>query len=106
LAQNLGSFSNLISAHASTSVILLPELNITKSATNGVTTIHPGDTASYTITVSNSGAGPATNVSVTDQLPEPDLLNWVVGSSDFDSTSISATEFLTAGESSLPAGAS
>src|SRR5207253_1448031 len=72
LAQNLGSFSNLIKANASTSVTLLPELNISKGATNGVTQLHPGDTASYTITVSNTGAGAASNVVVTDQLPEPD----------------------------------
>jgi uncharacterized repeat protein (TIGR01451 family) len=105
LAQNLGNFDNLISATASSSVILLPELNISKAATNGVTVIHPGDTASFTITVSNTGAGPATNVIVTDQLPEAALLTWTVGSSSFDTATISASDFLTATESSLPAGA-
>jgi len=105
LSQNLGSFSNLIKANASTSVTLLPELTISKAATNGVTTIHPGDTASFTITVSNTGAGPATNVLVTDQLPEAELLNWTVGSSNFDTSSISTTDFLTASDASLPAGA-
>jgi uncharacterized repeat protein (TIGR01451 family) len=106
LAQNLGSFGNLISANASTSVTLLPELNITKAVTGGVTTIHPGDTASFTITVTNSGAGPATNVVVTDQLPESDLLNWGVTSSTFDSAVISSTDFLTATDASLAAGSS
>jgi uncharacterized repeat protein (TIGR01451 family) len=106
LAQNLGSFDNLINAGASTSVILLPELTITKAATGGVTVINPGDTASFTITVSNTGAGPATNVLVTDQLPEGTLLDWTVGSSSFDTATISAGDFLTAIESSLPAGAS
>ena len=72
LAQNLGSFSNLITANASASVTLLPQLTITKAVTGGVDTIHPGDTASFTITVTNDGAGPATNVVVTDQLPEAD----------------------------------
>ena len=105
LAQNLGSFGNLIRANASTSVTLLPELNITKAATNGVTVIHPGDTASFTITVSNTGAGAATNVVVTDQLPEADLLTWSVTSSTFDTASISSADFLTATDASLPAGA-
>src|SRR5262249_18249427 len=96
LAQNFGNFSNLIHAQASTSVTLLPELKIVKAVTGGVDVIHPGDTASFTITVSNTGAGPATNVVVTDQLPEPDLLTWKVAASNFDTTSISTTDLLTA----------
>ncbi|HJZ57437.1 MAG TPA: matrixin family metalloprotease [Gemmataceae bacterium] len=104
LAQNLGSFPNIISAQASSSVTLLPHLEITK-AVNGFDVIHPGDTASFTITVTNDGAGPATNVQVTDQLPEAALLTWTVFSSTFDTTSISTGDFLTAFSSSLPAGA-
>src|SRR5207237_114287 len=79
LAQNLGAFSNKIKANAQASVTLLPALSITKAQTGGVKTLHPGDTASYTITVKNTGAGPATNVSVTDQLPEPAFLSWTIG---------------------------
>jgi hypothetical protein len=67
--------------------------------------IHPGDTASFTISVSNDGAGPATNVVVTDQLPEPDLLTWGVTSSTFGTTSISIGDLLTASSASLAAGA-
>src|SRR5262245_30822720 len=92
LAQNFGNFSNIIRAQASTSVTLLPHLEIAK-AVNGSDVIHPGDTASFTITVSNTGAGPATNVVVTDQLAEPDLLVWTATSSTF-TTSVSATDFL------------
>jgi hypothetical protein len=107
LAQNLGSFSNQISAQASASVTLLPHLQIVKAVTSGFPdVIHPGDTASFTITVTNDGAGPATNVRVTDQLPEPDLLTWGVTSSSFDTTSISTTDLLTASSATLPAGAS
>jgi uncharacterized repeat protein (TIGR01451 family) len=104
LAQNLGAFSNKIKAEAQTSVILLPELTITKVATDGLDHILPGDTASFTITVSNTGAGPATNVKVTDQLPEANLLDWNVASSTFDSENIDADDLLTATTASLAAG--
>src|SRR5262249_35611309 len=77
---------------------------ITKAATDGVDVISPGDTASFTINVSNDGAGPATNVQVTDQLPEATLLTWNATSSSF-TVSMSAADFLTATLPSLPAGA-
>lgn len=107
LAQNLGTFPNIIRAQSSASVTLLPHLTIVKAVTSGYNnTIEPGDTASFTITVSNDGAGPAKNVVVTDQLPEAGLLTWTVGSSMFDTASISTGDFLTASESTLAAGAS
>jgi uncharacterized repeat protein (TIGR01451 family) len=108
LAQNLGSFTNIIHASGSASVTLLPHLEITKTVTSGFPdVIHPGDTASFTITVSNDGAGPATNVQVTDQLPAADQLTWTVtpGSSTFDTASISPGDFLTAFSAALAAGA-
>jgi uncharacterized repeat protein (TIGR01451 family) len=105
LAQNLGIFTNISAASASASVTLVPHLQIAKAVTPGFTdVIHPGDTASFTITVTNDGAGPATNVVVTDQMPAADLLFWNATSSAF-STSVSAGDFLTATISSLPAGA-
>jgi uncharacterized repeat protein (TIGR01451 family) len=107
LAQNFGNFSNQITAQASASVTLLPSLQITKAVTSGSPdVIHPGDTASFTITVSNTGAGPATNVQVTDQLPAADLLTWSINSSTFDVSSISTGDFLTASSATLAAGAS
>src|SRR5205807_392054 len=42
---------------------------------------------------------------VTDQLPEPTLLNWAVSSSGFDTASLSAGDFLTATKATLNAGA-
>ena len=106
LAQNLGTFSNIIRAESSATVTLLPHLQIVKAVTSGYNSlIHPGDTASFTITVTNDGAGPATNVVVTDQLPEPDLLTWGVAASTFDTNSLSADDLLTASSTTLPAGA-
>lgn len=104
LAQNLGVFPVIITAGDLATVTLLPHLVIVKTLTNGQDIIHPGDSASFTISVANDGAGPATNVQVTDQLPESDLLTWSVTSS-FDTASINSTGFLTATQNSLAAGA-
>jgi uncharacterized repeat protein (TIGR01451 family) len=85
----------------------LPHLTITKTVTGGGTAavIHPGDTASFTVTVTNGGAGTALNVQVTDQLPEAALLTWTLTSSTFDTTSLSTSAFLTATTAALPGGA-
>jgi uncharacterized repeat protein (TIGR01451 family) len=83
----------------------LPTLTINKAVTSGfATVIHPGDTASYTITVSNTGAGTAQNVVVSDQLPDASALTWTASSSAFI-TSISGG-VLTATDASLAGGAS
>jgi uncharacterized repeat protein (TIGR01451 family) len=55
-----------IQAQASTTV-LCPSLAITK--TTSTPTIYAGQTAIYTITVSNTGSGTATGVSISDTLP-------------------------------------
>src|SRR5262249_55489944 len=97
LAQNLGPFSNQVPVGASASVTLQPHLQIVKSVTPGFPdVIHLGDTASFTITVTDDGAGAATNVLVTDQLPAADQLAWRIISSTFDVSSITAGDFLTA----------
>ena len=82
-------------------------LTITKTVTGGggQAVIHPGDTASFTITVSNVTASAAANVVVTDQLPAAGLLSWGASSGSF-TTSTSGSGLLTATLLSLPAGAS
>lgn len=78
-----GSVTNSASASSSTSdpnggnstsaagaVVLAPasaDLSVTK--TTGSTSVTPGNTITYTITVSNAGPSQATNVVVTDTLP-------------------------------------
>jgi uncharacterized repeat protein (TIGR01451 family) len=101
LAQDLGTFPNIIPASGSASVTLVPDLNIVKTVTADQTVIHPGDTASFTITVSNPGAGTANNVVLTDPLPDADQLTWTVTSfTGFTSASISGG-VLTASEASM-----
>jgi uncharacterized repeat protein (TIGR01451 family) len=53
--------------------VLAPHLTITKSG-NG--TINSSDTARFTITVSNTGAGTAYSVSLNDPLPDSAHLTW------------------------------
>jgi uncharacterized repeat protein (TIGR01451 family) len=82
----------------------LPTLNIVKTVTANQTVIHPGDTASFTITVSNTGAGTANNVVMTDNLPDASQLTWTVTSfTGFTSASINSG-VLTASEASMPGG--
>ncbi|MBN1994895.1 MAG: DUF11 domain-containing protein [Anaerolineae bacterium] len=59
-----------------THVIVSPNVVITK--TDNVTIVQPGDLLTYTVTVSNNGTAPATNVVVTDTLPAN--TNYVAGS--------------------------
>jgi hypothetical protein len=90
----------------------LPNLNIVKTVTANQTVIHPGGTASYTITVSNPNptggtAGAATNVVLTDQLPDASQLTWTVTNfTGFTAASISSSGVLTATEASMPGGGS
>ena len=94
-ADNCGNVYNLASATASnesaadaqdnsddaTIVVNCPDISVTKTADNSP--INAGETASYTITVTNNGAGKADDVLLTDTLPAG--INWTDNS---DSCSI------------------
>jgi uncharacterized repeat protein (TIGR01451 family) len=82
-----------------------PNVSIVKAVTPGFTSvIHPGDTASFTITVSNSGDGSASNVVVTDNLPATGKLTWSASYTGGFSGSISGG-VLAATDATLAAGA-
>jgi uncharacterized repeat protein (TIGR01451 family) len=83
----------------------LPKLSIVKSDTGGIAIVHPGGTASFTITVSNTGAGTAQNVLMTDQLPDVPQLTWKVASfTGFDSAVVNSSGFVTAMEANMLGG--
>ncbi len=67
---------------ASTELNAAPDLNIVKD--DGLTNINPGDSYTYTLTITNIGSQDATGVQITDILP-PELT--YVGSSDSGSES-------------------
>ena len=55
--------------------VLTPQAELTISKTDGVTSVVPGETDSYTIVVSNSGPSNAFNVQVVDTPPSQGLAN-------------------------------
>ncbi|HEV8359730.1 MAG TPA: Ig-like domain repeat protein, partial [Candidatus Thermoplasmatota archaeon] len=80
--------------------VLAPDVSVVKTAADDV--ISAGEDAVFTITVTNSGAGDAFDVVITDQLPGD--IAWV---EDPDTLcTISATQFLECDVGTLAAGAS
>ncbi len=50
-------------------IILMPDLDVTKTSSAAGNPVSPGDTISYTILITNNGVGRATDVVVFDSLP-------------------------------------
>jgi uncharacterized repeat protein (TIGR01451 family) len=83
-----------ISTQAVTITVNCPDVHISKTADSGAVT--EGSQIGYTITVVNMGTGTATNVTVTDTLPNNPGLSWSIASvtptlTGTDSCSISGT---------------
>ena len=85
-----------VTANAGTTV-QCPNLTITKTPDPGGSgyTLHPGGTATFAITVSNTGAGSATNVAITDTLPLAPTPPWQGDQASCTVSSITATDGLT-----------
>jgi uncharacterized repeat protein (TIGR01451 family) len=71
-----------------------PALSVTKTA-DEPSSVAAGSTIGFTIVVTNSGAGSATGVSLTDELPTDDGLDWTIDDGTGPGCSISATLPLT-----------
>ena len=90
-----------------------PDVNVSKVSFEGVTTtIDSGDNAEFTITIGNDGPGTATNVSLTDNLPQLSTANaWSITTQTATDCSISdddpaaGAQVLSCSISSLAAGA-
>lgn len=82
-----------------------PQLVVEKSVTPGG--LKPGDTASYTITVLNAGTGAASNVVVTDDVPDTAYYSYVASSiSGGDTNDDTNPGILSWTINSLPSGSS
>ena len=99
------STTNDGSDEASASVdVLCAQIAITKTA-NPAGPVSAGDTVGFDITVTNDGAGTATNVHVTDVLPAG--INWSAGAPTGDITGVScaiAAGTLTCDDASMASG--
>ncbi|MEP6485231.1 MAG: carboxypeptidase regulatory-like domain-containing protein [Rudaea sp.] len=69
-----GGCASASSAATTVTVNPSPDLAITK--TDGVTTVHPGGSTTYTIIASNSGPGDATGATVADTFPAALTCTW------------------------------
>jgi uncharacterized repeat protein (TIGR01451 family) len=81
-----------------------PSIHITKSPDQG--TVSAGDPIGFTITVTNSGAGSASGVTVTDTLPTDPGLNWAIDAANSDAGCSITAGTLTCNFGSLAPGAS
>ncbi|MGZ4242088.1 MAG: hypothetical protein ACXVQ7_10840, partial [Actinomycetota bacterium] len=80
-----------------------PNLTITKVA--DASPVNAGDPIGFVITVSNTGQGPATSVSMTDTLPTDPGLSWTIAGTTGSPTCSIASGVLTCTKASLAAGA-
>jgi uncharacterized repeat protein (TIGR01451 family) len=103
-ASNEAADSDTNNSDTATITVNCPEISITKTADQG--TVSAGDTIGFTITVTNSGAGTASGVTVTDTLPSDPGLGWTIDAANSDAGCSIAAGTLTCNFGSLAPGAS
>jgi uncharacterized repeat protein (TIGR01451 family) len=103
-ASNEAADSDTNNSDAATITVNCPQISITKTADQG--TVSAGDTIGFTITVTNSGAGTASGVTVTDTLPSDPGLSWTIDAANSDAGCSIAAGTLTCTFGSLAPGAS
>ena len=85
---------------------LTPQADLAITKTNGVTTVTPGGSTIYTITVSNAGPSNAVGVTVADTLPAALTATWTGVGSDGGTGPTSGSGNINTSSVSLPVGAS
>ena len=86
------------------SITCLPPALLVVKTPDGAT-INAGDTATFTIVVSNTGAGPALGVTLTDPLPAGGGVNWQTSTAGCSITGVVGTQTLTCTLGDIAAGA-
>ena len=87
-----------------TAIISGPELTIQK--TPDASSVNAGQVATFTIVVTNTGTGAATNVHINDSLPNGGSLTWATGSAGCSITGSGASQALTCTFASMAANGS
>jgi uncharacterized repeat protein (TIGR01451 family) len=116
-AQDCGTLSNTATVAAdnegsdqtdnsdtATITVQCATIQVTKTPDQG--TVSAGDTIGFTITASNSGAGSASGVTVTDTLPTDAGLSWTIDAAGSDSGCSIAAGVLTCNFGTIAAGGS
>jgi uncharacterized repeat protein (TIGR01451 family) len=103
-ASNEAADSDTNNSATATINVNCPTISIAKTADQG--TVSAGDAIGFTVTVTNSGAGTASGVTVNDTLPSDPGLNWTIDAPGSDSGCSIAAGKLTCNFGTLATGAS
>jgi len=103
-ASNEAANSDTDNSATATITVNCATISITKTADQG--TVSAGDPIGFVITATNSGAGSASGVTVTDTLPTDAGLNWTIDAAGSDSGCSITTGVLTCNFGTLASGAS
>ncbi|HEY2827592.1 MAG TPA: DUF11 domain-containing protein, partial [Pirellulales bacterium] len=84
---------NLANNTATDTVTLTPEADLAVTKTDGTTTAVPGNSTTYTITVTNNGPSDVTGATVSDMMPSAFTSFTVSGSNGFSTSGVSGGSF-------------
>jgi uncharacterized repeat protein (TIGR01451 family) len=101
------NFDNIIGNNSATAVTTIDSADLSIAKTTGATSVAPGGTVTYTITIHNAGPSTATSVVMTDTLPASLLFQSIVAPAGFNCTTpaIGATGTITCNGATLTNGA-
>ncbi|MEA2570171.1 MAG: hypothetical protein QOI24_2172 [Acidobacteriota bacterium] len=101
------NFDNVIGNNSATAVTTIDSADLSIAKTTGATSVAPGGTVTYTITIHNAGPSSATSVVMTDTLPASLLFQSIVAPAGFNCTTpaVGATGAITCNGATLTNGA-